>query len=186
MVWPLCVFRQHGSDDGSHGDDDDDHLSRSANDELPQDSFKEKPHALRSGLTANGVLVRVDWLILDHLISSYSVDFELMLSRRRYADNTWDSEQGDDVPVSKRLCFEGDLQCEKDNKACDSVQVSPNSCAPTMDINSNEYSMDTKEKDHAVREEQKEVEHNSEGGSAVTCEEGNMVRQVPSSELKML
>lgn len=109
------------------------------------------------------------------------MDFELMLSRRRYADNTWDSEQGDDVPVSKRLCFEGDLQCEKDNKACDSVQVSPNSCAPTMDINSNEYSMDTKEKDHAVREEQKEVEHNSEGGSAVTCEEGNMVQVFPQA-----
>ncbi|KAK5971060.1 hypothetical protein GCK32_005673, partial [Trichostrongylus colubriformis] len=66
------------------------------------------------------------------------IDIEALVSRRRYADHTWDSEQ-DDAPLIKRIRCEGNPIITKDSD----LQVRPD-CDMDMDINCNEYPMNAK------------------------------------------
>ncbi|EYB96942.1 hypothetical protein Y032_0145g2495 [Ancylostoma ceylanicum] len=66
------------------------------------------------------------------------VDLEAMLSRRRFADWSWDIEEVNVAPASKRLRSDDDIKLAKDNEIWCDAQVQP-SCDVKMDVDVNNH-----------------------------------------------
>ncbi|EYB96940.1 hypothetical protein Y032_0145g2495 [Ancylostoma ceylanicum] len=61
-----------------------------------------------------------------------------MLSRRRFADWSWDIEEVNVAPASKRLRSDDDIKLAKDNEIWCDAQVQP-SCDVKMDVDVNNH-----------------------------------------------
>ncbi|XGW31748.1 hypothetical protein V3C99_010145 [Haemonchus contortus] len=114
------------------------------------------------------------------------MEIEAMLTRRRYADHTWDSCEDNCAPMPKRVCCEGDLVTSKDGANSGNFHALRDS-GMDMDINCNECATGTKgnnaneTKDQQLSPPSAAGVHHVEVGPNVRKDESNMVQIFPQT-----